>query len=49
MAETPMRTSYSPELDVSPELGPAEAAYYMSNIGILRWIVELGRVDVYLE
>jgi hypothetical protein len=49
MAETPMRTSYSPELDVSPELGQAEAAYYMSNIGILRWIVELGRVDVYLE
>ena len=48
-AETPMSTSYRPELDVSPELGPTEAAYYQSLIGILRWIVELGRVDICLE
>ena len=48
-AETPMRTSYRPELDVSPELQPTDAAYYMSLIGMLRWIVELGRVDVCLE
>ena len=45
-AETPLQTSYRPELDVSPELGPVEAAYYQSLIGILRWIVELGRVDI---
>ena len=44
-----MRTSYLPELDVSRELGPALASYYQSLIGILRWIVELGRVDVCLE
>jgi hypothetical protein len=48
-ANTPTRTSYRPELDVSPELGPVEAAYYMSIIGILRWIVELGRVNICLE
>jgi hypothetical protein len=48
-AETPMKTSYRPELDVSPELGPTEASYYMSLVGILRWIVELGRVDICLE
>ena len=36
-AETPLTTSYRPELDVSPELG------------ILRWIVELGRIDICLE
>lgn len=48
-AETPIRTSYRPELDVSPVLGPTDAAYYQSLIGILRWIVELGRVDVCLE
>jgi hypothetical protein len=48
-AETPMQTSYRPELDVSPELQPADAAYYMSLIGMLRWIVELGRVDICLE
>jgi len=37
------------ELDVSPELKPTDAAYYQSLIGILRWIVELGRVDICLE
>jgi hypothetical protein len=48
-AETPLRTSYRPELDVTPELKPLDAAYYQSVIGILRWIVELGRVDICLE
>ena len=48
-AETPMTTSYRPELDVTPELQEVDAAYYMSLIGILRWMVELGRVDICLE
>jgi hypothetical protein len=48
-AETPMQTLYRPELDVSPELEPVEASYYMSLIRILRWIVELGRIDICLE
>ena len=41
--------TYRPELDVSRELNVTDAAYYQSLIGILRWIVELGRVDVCLE
>ena len=41
-AETPL-------LDVSPELTPRDSAYYQSLIGILRWIVELGRIDISLE
>jgi hypothetical protein len=48
-AKTPLYTSYRPELDVTPELSPQEAAYHQSLIGILRWIVELGRVDICLE
>ena len=48
-AETPLQTTYRPELDVSPELGPSDASYYQSLIGVLHWIVELGRVDVYME
>ena len=48
-AETPMKTSYRPELDITPVLDPIMAAYYMSLIGILRWMVELGRVDICLE
>ena len=48
-ADTHLTTTYRPELDVSRELNVADAAYYHSLIGILRWIVELGQVDVCLE
>ena len=48
-AETPIQSTYCPELDVSPELGAEDALYYQSLIGVLRWIVELGRVDICLE
>mgnify|MGYP003331585170 FL=1 len=48
-AKTSMRTSYRPELDVTPELTQRYASYFQSLIGVLRWIVELGRVDVCLE
>ena len=44
-----MNISYRPELDITPELDPVMAAYYMSLIGILRWMVELGREDIFLE
>ena len=45
-ANTPLSSNYRPEIDVSGELQPAEAAYYKYLIGILRWMVELGRVDI---
>ena len=48
-AEAPFQPGYRPEIDVTRELGPEEASYYQSLIGILRWIVELGRVDICLE
>jgi hypothetical protein len=48
-ARTPIQTSYAPELDVSPELPPRDAAYYQSLIGVLRWMVELGRIDMCVE
>ena len=41
-ADTPLTTTYRPELDVSRELNEAHAAYYQSLIEILRWMVELG-------
>ena len=44
-----MSIGYSPELDQSEELGEEEALYYQSLIGTLRWIVEMGRVDVCME
>ena len=48
-ANTPLRPSYRAELDVSTELSTSDASYYQSLIGVLRWIVELGRVDICLE
>ena len=48
-APTPLSSGYRPEIDVSPELGEADASYFHSLIGVLRWIVELGRVDLDVE
>ena len=48
-AETPMQSTYQPELDISLELSTEESSYYQSLIGVLRWIVELGRIDICLE
>lgn len=46
---TPMQSGYRPELDVSPILGHDQANYYQSLIGILRWAIELGRIDTYTD
>ena len=48
-ASAPFRGDYRPEVDTTPELTPQEAAYYQSLIGVLRWIVELGRIDITCE
>ena len=48
-ARVPLPTSYRPELDISKELGPKLTSRYRQLIGILRWAVELGRVDIYYE
>ena len=44
--QTPVSSGYRPELDASPELDARRASYYQGLIGILRWVVELGRVDI---
>ena len=48
-ATSPMQTSYRPELDSSPALDPDRATYYQNLIGILRWAVELGRIDIHVH
>ena len=48
-AETPLGSNYRSELDFTPKLQVKDAAYYQSLIGMLRWMVELGRVDIYCE
>ena len=48
-APNPLREGYRPEIDISPELQDEAASYYHSLIGMLRWIVELGRADLTTE
>jgi hypothetical protein len=45
----PLSLSNCPEMDISAELLPTDAAYYQSLIGIRRWMVELHQVDICLE
>lgn len=46
---TPLPHGYRPELEASAELGDNKASRYLQLIGILRWAVELGRIDIHLE
>jgi hypothetical protein len=43
---TPLSQGYQPELDQSRELDSKCGQYYQSLIGVLRWICELGRIDI---
>ena len=48
-ARRPMPQAHRPEQDISPELKPTEARECQQFIGIARWAVELGRVDILHE
>ena len=41
--------NYRPELDTSVECTPDQVTLYQNVIGILRWVVELGRIDIAFE
>ena len=45
----PLRSGYRTETDDSTELKAYGLHYYQELIGVLRWIVELGRVEILLE
>ena len=40
---------YEPCMDVSPLLSPDEASYFQTIIGVMIWMVELGRIDFAVE
>src|SRR5210317_776314 len=44
--KTVLPSGYKPELDGSKEVDDETAIVYMQFVGILRWLVELGRIDV---
>jgi len=43
---TPLPTNFHPEIDTTAYLESDEAHYYLSLIGILQWINELGCIDI---
>ena len=45
-AKNPFKMGYEPDLDTSPELEPDAASHYLTVIGILWWMMELGRIDI---
>ena len=46
---TPCTSGYHPANDTSPELNAEGTNYYQELIGVLRWAIELGRLDILLE
>ena len=48
-APNPFLLGYEPCMDVSPLLSPDEASYLQTIIGVMRWMVELGRMDIAVE
>jgi hypothetical protein len=48
-ANQPMHSDYIPELDITPLLNDEEPNFFQSQISILRWMVELGRLDIYIQ
>ena len=48
-APNPFKGGYQPEMDVSPELDMDSATYYQPQIIILRWLCEIGRIDIITE
>ena len=48
-APNPSRLGYEPEMDVSSKLPPEQASYFLISIDVMRWMVELGRVDIDVE
>ena len=48
-ATTAMHKFYKPELNPTQELDSENVTYFQELIGILRWAIEIGRVDVLTE
>ena len=44
--DNPLKMGYDPELDTSPELDPDAAYYFLTIVGILRWMIKLGIIDI---
>ena len=48
-APNPFLMNYAPKMDASPALNATDASYFQLLIGILRWTVEIGRINIATE
>jgi hypothetical protein len=48
-ADKPFPTNYYPDTVATEPLDPECASFYQHLIGVMRWMVELGRVDIATE
>ena len=48
-AENPFPLNYSPETDVTEVLDADMANYFQTLIGVMRWMVEIGWIDIVTE
>jgi Reverse transcriptase (RNA-dependent DNA polymerase) len=48
-AKNPFPSGYKPELDVTLESNDQMTSRYLQLMGILRWAIELGRIDIFVE
>jgi hypothetical protein len=48
-AHQPLPSSYKPELDINPYLDDDATYFYQSQNSILCWMIELGRLDIYIH
>ena len=46
---TPLQSGYKPELNYTPELKEDGMQYYQELFGVLRWSIEIGRLDILFE
>ena len=49
MALNPFVGGYRPEIDMTGPLDPDRASYFQTMIGVMRWMVEIGRIDIATE
>jgi hypothetical protein len=45
----PLLKTYKPELNITPSCSEEHASRFRQIIGILRWAVKLGRLDIHFE
>jgi hypothetical protein len=48
-ARNPFPSGYKPELAVTPELNNKLGLRFLQLIGIIRWAIELGRLDIFVK